>query len=139
MRVYDAMCEDIEVVTPDITLQEAAEIMRDCECGYLPIGENDRLVGAVTDRDIVVRGLAKGLDPEDTTVEEIMTERIVYCYEDDNLRDAAEQMKREQVRRLVVLDGNKRMVGVLSVGDIARACGDRHLTGDIETGVAQVA
>ena len=137
MQVQDIMCEEVEVVSPDTTLREAASIMRECECGYLPVGENDRLIGAVTDRDIVIRGIASGLNPREATVEEIMTERIVYCYEKDDVRDAGDKMKQEQVRRLVVLNDRKRMVGVVTIGDIARACGDKYLTGDIETSVAE--
>jgi CBS domain-containing protein len=139
MQVKQAMSKDFRIIKPDTTLREAAEYMRECDCGYLPVGENDRLTGAVTDRDIIVRGIAAGHNPDDATVDKIMTEKVVYCYEEDDVKDAAERMKKDQIRRLVVLDKNKRMTGVITVGDIARASNDNYITGDIETSVAQTA
>lgn len=139
MKIKDIMCEDFKVISPETSLRRAAEIMRDHDLGYLPIGENDRLVGAVTDRDIVIRGIAAGRDPVSTSVQRIMTGKVIYCFEHEEVRDAGEYMKDKQIRRLVVLNEDKRMVGVISLGDIARACNDDRLTGDIETGVAQAA
>jgi len=136
MRIYDVMCRDFKIVSPDTSLRAAARLMRDCDCGYLPVGQGDRLKGAVTDRDIVVRGLAEGLGPE-ATVDEVMTDSIVYCFENDDVREAAEQMKDQQIRRLAVLNAEKRIVGVVSLGDIARECVDASLTGDIENAVAE--
>lgn len=138
MQIKDIMTADFKIIRPDTTLREAAQYMRDRDCGYLPVGENDRLQGAVTDRDIVVRGLAQGMDAE-AAVESLMTQKVVYCFEDDDVHAAAEKMKREQIRRLVVLDRNKRMTGVVTVGDIARSCNDQALLGDIEDKVAHVA
>lgn len=139
MKIKEIMCTDFKVISPETSLRRAAEIMRDCDIGYLPIGENDRLVGAVTDRDIVIRGIAAGRDPITTSVQRIMTGKVVYCFESDDVRAAGEYMKEKQIRRLVVLSRAKRMVGVVTLGDIARACNDDKLTGDIETGVAQAA
>ena len=136
MRIYDVMCTDFKIVSPDTSLRAASRLMRDCDCGYLPVGEGDRLKGAITDRDIVVRGLAEGLGA-DATVSEVMTERIVYCYENDDVREAAQHMKDQQIRRLAVLNAEKRIVGVVSLGDIARECEDAELTGDIENAVAE--
>ncbi|MFT4090117.1 MAG: CBS domain-containing protein [Asticcacaulis sp.] len=136
MRVYDVMCTDFRIVSPDTPLQVAARLMRDYDCGYLPVGENDRLMGAVTDRDIVVRGLGEGLDAR-AAISDVMTDRIVYCYENDDVREAAELMKDQQIRRLAVLNAEKRIVGVVSLGDIARECEDAELTGDIENAVAE--
>lgn len=138
MNVKDAMCRDFKIVGPETTLLEAAEAMREYDCGYLPIGANDRLMGAVTDRDIVIRGLGQGYHIE-TTVDTIMTGNVVYCFEDEPVEDAAERMKSEQIRRLVVLNRDKRMVGILTVGDIARASEDNRLTGEIENCVAKAA
>lgn len=139
MQVKEIMCTDVTIIRPDTTLRDAATRMRDCDCGYLPVGENDRLTGAVTDRDIIIRGIAAGLDPDDALVKEVMTGKIEYCFENDNVEDAAQHMKKDQIRRLVVLNDEKRLTGVVSVGDIARVCGDNHLTGEIEEGVARAA
>ncbi len=139
MRVKEAMNKSFKIVKPDTTLREAAEYMKECDCGYLPVGENDKLTGAVTDRDIIVRGIAAGHNPDDATVDNVMTQKIIYCFEDDDVEDAAKRMKEEQIRRLVVLNKDKRMTGIITVGDIARASNDNNLTGDIETGVAQIA
>jgi CBS domain-containing protein len=110
--------------------------MRDGDFGYLPVGENDRLSGALTDRDIVIRAVAEGLNA-DTPVRQVMTENVVYCFEDNDVTEAGDVMRTRQIRRLVVLDRDKRMVGILSIGDIARDTDDSQLTGKIETGVAQ--
>ncbi len=139
MKVKDVMCRDVKLIQPDTTLREAAQYMRDCDCGYLPVGEHDRLVGAVTDRDIIVRGIAAGHNPDDVMVRDVMTARIIYIYEDDDVQSAASKMKEMQIRRLIVLNRNKRMTGVVSVGDIARASKDDRLTGDIECGIAKAA
>lgn len=136
MKVKDAMCTDFKIITPDTTLREAAQYMKECECGYLPVGANDKLTGAITDRDIIIRGIAPGHNPDDVMVKNVMTGKVVYCYETDDLKAAGEKMKKEQIRRLVVLNDNKRMTGVLTVGDIARACNDNQLLGDIENSVA---
>src|SRR5437870_3273848 len=121
MQVKEAMSKDFKIITPDTTLREAAEYMRECDCGYLPVGKDDKLTGAVTDRDIVVRGIAPGHNPDDAMVKDIMTEKVMYCFEDDDVKEAAKKMKSEQIRRLVVLNKDKRMTGVITVGDIARA------------------
>lgn len=113
--------------------------MREYDCGYLPIGENDRIIGTVTDRDIIIRGIAAGHSPDDATVRDVMTKKIYYCFEDDDLTSAAEQMKTHQVRRLIVLNNKRRLTGVISIGDIARLCKDQNLTGAIEACLAKAA
>jgi len=139
MRVKDAMCADVRLISPSTTLREAAQEMRDSECGYLPVGENDRLVGAITDRDIIVRGLAANHNPDDAMVRDIMTKNGVYCVEDDDLKSAATKMKEKQIRRLIVLNHNKRLSGILSIGDIARHSNDNNMTGEIVRNVAKAA
>ena len=136
MLVKDIMTTDFHLASPDTTLRQAAEMMRDGDYGYLPVGDGDRLVGAVTDRDIVVRGVAMGYEPQ-TPVREVLSRSIIYCFEDDEVAEAADLMKREQIRRLCVLNGDKRMVGVVTLGDIARVGYNTKLTGDIEASVAQ--
>ena len=97
--------------------------------GSLPVCENDRLVGMLTDRDIVVRAIADGCDTKTTTAREIMTPDIVYCFEDQDVQEAARLMEQNQIRRLVVLNRDKRLVGIVSLGDLAVETGDEHLTG----------
>ena len=137
MHVKDIMSADFKLASPQTTLREAAELMRDGDYGYLPIGDSEKLKGAVTDRDIVIRAVATGLGA-DTPVSEIMSESIIYCFEDDDIREAADMMKREQIRRLAVLNDSKRLVGIITLGDIARA-DEQRLAGEIELQVAQPA
>ena len=136
MHVKDIMSTDFHIASPQTTLRQAAEMMRDGDFGYLPVGDSIKLKGAVTDRDIVIRAVAAGMGPE-TPLGDIMSETIVYCFEDDDLREAADVMKREQIRRLVVLNDSKRLVGVITLGDIARA-DEQRLAGEIELQVAQI-
>lgn len=136
MLVKDVMTTDFRLASPQTTLRQAAEMMRDGDYGYLPVGDNDHLVGAVTDRDIVVRGVAQGYEPQ-TPIRDVLSKTIVYCFEDDEIAEAGDLMKREQIRRLAVLNASKRIVGVISLGDIARVGYNTKLTGDIEAQVAQ--
>lgn len=111
------------VCAPDDTIQDAARTMKDIDAGFLPVGENDRLVGMITDRDLAVRAIAGGMGP-DTPVREVMTREVCYCFEDDDLDDVAAQMSDLQVRRLPVLNREKRLTGVISLGDISHADDD---------------
>lgn len=117
MRVAETMTRDVQIASPDQSIVEAARMMAECDCGVLPVGENDRLVGMVTDRDIVVRALAQG--KPDAPIREIMSQEVKYCLEDDEVSDVARNMGDLQVRRLPVLNKDKRLVGILSLGDIA--------------------
>jgi CBS domain-containing protein len=101
------------------SIAEAAKLMREKEIGFVPVGRDDRLVGMVTDRDIVTRAVADGLDPSRETVTAIMSKKVLYCRDDDDVDAVAENMGRERVRRLPVVDSDKRLVGVVSLGDIA--------------------
>lgn len=136
MQVKDLMSSDFRTAAPNMSLQEVAEMMRDGDYGYVPVMEDERLIGAVTDRDIVIRGVALGLEAG-SSVRQVMTEDILYCLEDDDIQDAADIMKDKQVRRLAVLTAAKRLAGIISLGDIARDGNERRLTGDIETQVAR--
>jgi len=124
MQIRDVMTRDVKVVNPDTPLRDAARMMREIDTGFLPVGQNDRLVGTVTDRDITVRCVAEGSDPNNTMVRQAMTDELVYCYEDQDTAEAAELMGRRQIRRLPILNREKRLVGVLSLGDIAHETGD---------------
>src|SRR5207253_10937453 len=106
---------------PEVAISELAVKMRDEGIGSIPIGENDRLIGMVTDRDIAIKGVAEGKDVTKLTARDVMTGPILYCRSEEDLDDAARIMEEHQVRRLPVIDENKRMVGILSLGDIASA------------------
>ncbi|MCI0462241.1 MAG: CBS domain-containing protein [Gemmataceae bacterium] len=130
MRVNEVMTRGVECIRPDATLQEAAERMKALDIGPLPVCDDDRLVGMLTDRDLVLRAVAEGRDPRTTRVRDTMTPDIVYCFEDQDVREAARLMKEKQIRRLVVLNRDKRLVGILSLGDLAVDTGDEQLAGE---------
>lgn len=117
MLVREIMTRGAEMIDPDTPIREVARRMRRENLGALPIGENDRLIGMITDRDIVVRAVADGCADE-AVAREIMSERVYYCFEEDDLDDAADVMAEHQVRRLPVLNDNKRLVGVVSLADL---------------------
>jgi CBS domain-containing protein len=122
MKVKDAMHKGVEWVGPDTPIVELARLMREHDIGAIPIGENDRLIGMVTDRDIVCKGLAQnGFDARRTTAREVMTPGIHCCREDDDLAKAVQHMETLRVRRLPVINKGRRMVGILALGDIGRA------------------
>lgn len=122
LLVRDIMCSKPEYLSPQATLQEAAFQMRSQNYGFVPIGDNDRLVGAVTDRDITIRAVAEGKDPGKTKLDKIMSKGIHYCLETEKIEDAMKKMDELHVHRLVVLNDNKRLTGILSLGDIAAKC-----------------
>src|SRR5437763_10551162 len=122
MRVSEAMTREVRVASPGQSIRDVAKIMAEIDAGVLPVGDNDRLVGMITDRDIAIRAVAQGKGP-DTPVREIMSEHIHYCYEDEELDDVAQNMGDIQVRRLPVVNREKRLVGILSLGDVARTEG----------------
>lgn len=119
MLVKQCMIKDVQLASPETTIREAAQKMRDGDFGALPVGENDRLVGMVTDRDIVIRAVSEGKDPNKTTVKECMTKQVLYCYEDQTLEEVAKNLGDNQIRRVPVLSREKRMVGIVALGDIA--------------------
>jgi CBS domain-containing protein len=118
MRICDCMTSEVRIASPDQTIKEAAKIMAEIDAGVLPVGENDRLVGIITDRDIAIRGVAEGKGP-DAKVREIMSKEVKYCFEDEGIDDVLENMGDLQVRRLPVLSREKRLVGIVSLGDLA--------------------
>lgn len=126
MKVRDAMHNGVEWAQPDTPVRELALLMRENDIGSIPVGDNDKLVGMVTDRDIVCNGLANGgFDPHRTTARDVMTTGIHTCRDDDELEAAVQHMKDLSVRRLPVIDSNKRMVGMLSLGDVSQAAPER--------------
>lgn len=120
MKVCDAMTTSVQLCTPQDTLKDAAEAMMSLDVGLLPVTDGDRLVGMISDRDIATRGVALGLGP-DSPVQSVMTEEVKYCFDDQELEEVTQNMGDIQVRRLPVLNRDKRLVGIIALGDIARA------------------
>lgn len=135
MNVSEVMTAQVEVISPQQTIGDAAQLMQQLDTGVLPVGENDRLVGMITDRDIVIRAIAQGRGP-DASVREAMTESVLYCFEDDGIEDAAKQMGEAQVRRLPVMNRDKRLVGIIALGDLALAA-DSGVVDAAITGISE--
>jgi CBS domain-containing protein len=121
MQVQQIMSHDVVIASPEDTVQSAAKKMADINAGVLPVGEHDTLVGMVTDRDIVIRAVAKGAAPGKCKVRDVMSSDLKYCYEDESVDDLARNMSTLQVKRLPVLNRQKRLVGIVSLGDLATA------------------
>lgn len=119
MRVSEAMTPEVVTVSPEALLVDAARLMRDSDSGPLPVCEKGRILGMLTDRDITVRGVASGKDPQSTRVAEVMTLEVVSCLESDDVRRAAEIMQSAQLRRLLVVSRDGRLAGIVSLGDLA--------------------
>ena len=117
-QLKDMMSRDVQVISPDMSIKEAAIKMRDGDFGMMPVGEDDRMIGTLSDRDIVIRAVADGLDA-DTKVRDVMSEGVAWAYEDDSVENAAMVMSEWQVRRLPVVDRDKRLVGIVTLGDFA--------------------
>lgn len=127
MKVREAMHQGCTWCAPETPLSEVAKILRDEDIGAVPVGENDKLVGIVTDRDIACRGVAEGEDLSSLTAREVMTEGIAWCWEDDDMDTAIQKMEEQQLRRMPVMNSEKRLVGVLSLGDISHSAGQREI------------
>ena len=117
-KLKDLMSRDVKVISPDMSIRDAARQMRDGDFGMLPVGENDRMIGTISDRDIAVRAVAEGKDTG-TKVRDVMSEGIAWAFEDDSVEQAAKIMSERQVRRLPVVDRDKRLVGIVALGDFA--------------------
>ena len=135
MKVSDLMTQAVETVGPDQTAREAASFMLSADTGSIPVVENDRLIGMITDRDIAVRGVANGHGPE-TLVRDLMSDDLVCAREDDDIESAAARMSEAQVRRLPVIDAEERLCGMLSLGDLSRETTDETASIALE-GVSQ--
>lgn len=119
MQIKDVMTEDVTFVTPDTSVAEVSRRMRDSDIGSLPVAEGDRLIGMVTDRDIVLRIVAEGRDCAQATARDAMSPGVLYCYDDETVEDVLDNMGDNQIRRLPVLSRGKRLVGVVSLGDLS--------------------
>ena len=135
MKVKDIMTRDVVVAAPGDNLQRAAQLMEQNDFGMLPIGENDRLVGMLSDRDITIRAVAEGKAPT-TKVGEVMSHEVLYCFEDQDLEDIAQNMAEMKVRRMPVVNRDKRLVGIISLGDVARR-EDARTTGQAVSDISE--
>lgn len=133
MKLQEIMTPNPDVIDPNASIREAAKRLRDDNVGALPVGENDRLIGMVTDRDIVVRGVADDERlPNQTAVRDVMSERVFYCFEDDDTEAAAKCMAEHQVRRVPILNRDKRLVGIVALADLARSGDEESETRALE-------
>jgi CBS domain-containing protein len=137
MQISEVMTRSVKCTSPDATLQEAAAKMKALDIGPLPVCDHDEVVGIITDRDITVRATAEGEPPTAVHVGDVMTLEVVTCYEDQDVTEAARLMRDNQVRRLVVLDHDKHLVGIVSLGDLAVETGDEQLVGHTLEGVSE--
>ena len=137
MKVSEILTPNVETIAPSATVREAAQRMRSLDAGAMPVCNGTELLGMITDRDITIRAVADGRDPAQTPVMDVMTPEVEYCYEDDDVRHAAEIMEKNQIRRLpVIRRADKRLVGILALGDLARL-GDDQMSGDALQQISQ--
>jgi CBS domain-containing protein len=139
MQVAEIMTRDAEVIPSELSVRDAAKKMQELDVGFLPVRDGDRLVGMLTDRDITVRLVAEGRDPAKTLVKEIMTPEVLYCFDDQDISEAALLMQEKQIRRLPVLNRQKRLVGIISLGDLAVHTGEEKLAGETVREVSEPA
>jgi CBS domain-containing protein len=135
MKVSEVMTREVRTVRPTETISDAARIMAEIDTGALPVEDNDRLIGMITDRDIAIRAVAQHKAP-DTPVREVMTEQVLYCYDDQDVEECSRNMAEKKVRRLPVVNRDKRLVGIFSVGDLARK-GKPEKAAEAIAGIAQ--
>lgn len=131
MIIREVMTTNVEIIKPDISVTEAAKKMKSLDCGILPVYENDKLIGMITDRDIAIRSTAEGRDPNKDMVRNVMTKKVVYCYDDESIESVASKMEDEKIRRILILDRNKRLVGICSLGDMVKISKDFELSGEV--------
>ena len=135
MQIRDVMTTDVKTLSPDQSIREAAALMADIDSGALLVNDQDRLIGMITDRDIAIRAVAKGLDC-DTPVREVMSNTIRYCFDDESVQDVSQNMAENEMRRMPVLNREKRLVGVVSLGNIA-SCHNQQTSDTLLQGVAR--
>ena len=139
MQLKDVMTREVEVISPDASIEEAARTMDRLNVGPLPVCDGEQLVGMVTDRDITVRATSAGKDPRTATVREVMSKDVLYCFDDQDVSEAARLMESQQVRRVPVLDHSRRLVGIVSLGDVATTTRDDRLSGEVLERVSEPA
>ncbi|HZJ23946.1 MAG TPA: CBS domain-containing protein [Anaerolineales bacterium] len=136
MKLKEIMTNDVEVIHPNDTLQTAARKMHDRDIGFLPVCDGDRLIGVLTDRDLITRALAEGMESKAMLGRDLVTSPAIYCFDDQSIDEAAKLMHDNQIRRLVILSRDKRMVGVVSLGDLAMNTDDK-LSGEVLQSVSE--
>ena len=139
MQIRDIMTPHVEVVDPKATLQTAAQKMKSLNVGSLPVCDGDQLLGMITDRDITIRAIAAGKNPRETAVADTMTTDLCYCYEDQYVNEAAQLMQNEQIRRLPILNRQKKLVGIVSMADLAVDGGNKQVAGRTITEISEPA
>lgn len=139
MQLSEIMTRNVQVVAPDATLRDAARMMKDLDIGGIPVCDGDRLQGFITDRDIAVRAVAEGQDPSTCKVSDVMSRGIAWCFEDSDVEEAGRVMQEKQVRRLAVLDHDKKLVGIVALGDLALESEDEDFTGEVLERVSEPA
>jgi CBS domain-containing protein len=137
MQLRDIMTHEVHVIPPETTLRHAAQKMKSWDLGVLPVCQDDKLVGVITDRDIAVRAVAEGKDPDSCCVGDTMTAELIYCYEDEDVEKAAMLMEEKQIRRLPVMNRSRHLVGIVSLGDLAVRQRDGTLSGQVLGQVSQ--
>ena len=139
MQVREVMTPRVEVAGPDTTLQEVAQKMKTLDVGPIPICDGEKLIGMLTDRDLTIRATAEGRDPRQTRARDVMTQDVLYCFEDDDVRQASEIMQRAQIRRLPVVNRDKKLVGIVALGDLAVHPGSRDVADEALEEISQPA
>lgn len=136
MKLNDVMTSDPKYIKPDTSLKDAARQLRDLDVGFLPVGDGVKLEGTLTDRDIVVRAVAEGVDLESAKAGDYMTDEVLYAYDDETVDFAIKTMREKQIRRLIVVNRDKDLVGVVSLGDLATRTGEEGKKAEALTGVS---
>ncbi len=139
MQIKDVMTRDVAAVSPDITVADAATQMKELDVGPLPVCDGERLVGMITDRDITTRATAAGQDPQATRVKDVMTPDVLFCFEEQDVDEAAQLMQQKKVRRLLVLNRDSRLVGMVSLGDLAVKTGEEKTPAETLTDISEPA
>ena len=138
-QIKDVMSPNFKFMAPDSPVSEVAQQMRDMDCGFMPLAENDKMVGMITDRDITIRAVAEGKNPAECQARDVMTAKTYYCYDDQDVEEVCNNMGEIQVRRLPVVNRDKRLVGVVSMGDLAQAASRPNVGQTQQQITAQVA
>jgi len=139
MKISEIMSRNVECISGDTSIKDAAETMRSVDVGFLPVCEGDHVIGILTDRDITIRHVADGQNPYRVKVREIMTPDALYCFEDQDIEEVGRFMQEHEVRRVLIFDRARQLVGVVSLGDISKASGEHTLAGETLKEIAEAA
>jgi CBS domain-containing protein len=139
MKVSEIMSRNVECIFPDTSIKEAAEKMRSLDVGFLPVCQEDKVIGVLTDRDIAIRHVADGQNPYRVKARDIMTPNVLYSYEDQDVEEVARYMQEYEIRRVIIVDRTDHLAGVVSLGDLAQAAGEESLAGETLKDIAEAA